>query len=60
MILKPLRAVLEPMGNDSVGSERHEEHLASLATAIRFEGWCRLAQERFNTMHSALNREGGE
>ena len=60
LILKDLSAVLEPMVNDSVGSEMHEEHLASLATAIRFEGWCRLAQERFNTMHSALNREGGE
>ena len=60
LILKDLICALEPMVNDSVGSEMHEEHLASLATAIRFEGWCRLAQERFNTMHSALNREGGE
>ena len=60
LILKDLICALAPMVNDSVGSEMHEEHLASLATAIRFEGWCRLAQERFNTIHSALNREGGE
>ena len=54
LILGDLISALEPMVNDSVGSEMHEEHLASLATAQRFVQWCALAKQR------RLDAHGGE
>ena len=59
-LLEKLMLTLEPMVKESVGFEVQDEHAKILEKAYRFRNWCRLAQERFNTMHSALNREGGE